>query len=158
MMHIDASTGRIRPTRGSGPLGDDRRSWRGPTNMMRQYLDTLFSIAPEVVVKKAADKFFFRCFGVGPMHVLLSFIGTSPRTPEPVEVLSAEWPLRHHPEGWLLVLPVQGKRMARECWQLQRDGVFHFPHETGWPPSHPSERDNTGGYRLWYQGSTTGAA
>ena len=81
MMHIDASTGRIRPTRGSGPLGDGRRSWCGPTSMMRQYLDTLFSIAPEVVVQKAADKGLFRCFGEDAMHVLLEFIGKSPMGP-----------------------------------------------------------------------------
>ena len=55
MMHIDFSTGRIRPTRGSCPLGDGRRSWCGPTDAMRRYLDALFSIAPEVSLQDVPE-------------------------------------------------------------------------------------------------------
>ena len=88
------------------------------------------------------------------MDLLLSFLGHSPRAPPPVEVLSAPSVFRNHPDGRLLVLPVQGHRMAGECWDLQRERVFHFAPETGWPAAFPPTgaalpgQDESGGFRV----------
>ena len=90
------------------------------------------------------------------MGLLLSFLGRSPRVPPPVEILSAPSVFRNHPDGRLLVLSVQGHRMAGECWDLQRERVFHFAPETGWPAAFPPTgaalpgQDESGGFRVWH--------
>ena len=117
MLHVNHETGKITPTRGSGTRGDGRRAWCGPTDALRRYISGLFSIAPDTIVRRATGTVFAR-FGSDIMGLLLSFLGHSPRAPPPVEVLSAPSVFRNHPDGRLLVLPVQGHRMAGECWDL----------------------------------------
>ena len=155
MLHVNHETGKITPTRGSGTRGDGRRAWCGPTDALRRYIRGLFSIAPETIVRRATGIVFAR-FGSGIMGLLLSFLGRSPRVPPPVEILSAPSVFRNHPDGRLLVLSVQGHRMAGECWDLQRERVFHFAPETGWPAAFPPTgaalpgQDESGGFRVWH--------
>ena len=155
MLHVNHETGKITPTRGSGTRGDGRRAWCGPTDALRRYISGLFSIAPETIVRRATGTVFAR-FGSGIMGLLHSFLGRSPRVPPPVEILSAPSVFRNHPDGRLLVLSVQGHRMAGECWDLQRERVFHFAPETGWPAAFPPTgaalpgQDESGGFRVWH--------
>jgi len=155
MLHVNHETGKITPTRGSGTRGDGRRAWCGPTDALRRYIRELFSIAPETIVRRATGIVFAR-FGSGIMGLLLSFLGRSPRVPPPVEILSAPSVLRNHQGGRMLVLSVQGRSMAGECWDLQHERVFHFAPETGWPAAFPPTgaalpgQDESGGFRVWH--------
>ena len=146
-LHLNYSTSEV--------VGDGANPLAGIIDAMRLYLESRFSIPPEVVLLQAAKN---KKWQTDIVKTIVSFLSVKKALP-PVQIQDLQLGIpsvEEHPKGRMVVFQLEGQRMSPACLALQRDNLFFFDPAKGWAPaSTPAgidlpEMDASGCYLLYH--------
>ena len=152
-LHLNYSTSEV--------VGDGANPLAGIIDAMRLYLESRFSIPPEVVLLQAAKNKKWQCLLSSQTDIvktIVSFLSVKKALP-PVQIQDLQLGIpsvEEHPKGRMVVFQLEGQRMSPACLALQRDNLFFFDPAKGWAPaSTPAgidlpEMDASGCYLLYH--------
>ena len=153
LLHLNYNTSEV--------VGDGANPLAGIIDAMRLYLESRFSIPPEVVLLQAAKNQKWQCLLSSQTDIvktIVSFLSVKKALP-PVQIQDLQLGIpsvEEHPKGRMVVFQLEGQRMSPACLALQRDNLFFFDPAKGWAPaSTPAgidlpEMDASGCYLLYH--------